>query len=693
MPRTVNVNYITKEVSILLHDSETESLAAAAAIAAAAEAQEAKDVVVDNLQDSIDAIDEKGELEKAELESYTEEKKGEYIADASTILNAIRTEYGYPFTASTAAAMTDSTKIYVYTGSETGYTAGNWYYHNGTAFVSGGVFNSTSAPTIAEMKLFGVDDLLWDNQTFNSNSYQGISYTANRANKTITVSGTATALSFWRLRYNPGVWPNWLQKGKTYVAHILQSGSAVKFEIYATIGGSLKSLLATTSYGPFEVPTDATDIMIRISVANGTTVNDIVQPFISESYTLGELFRNSANLYYDKTIQVYTDVVLNGTKYSGTTKQTSEDEDTIDSWGPLKINPGDTYYKSQPAVYTNDTCGVFLDANKQIVSALYYSNDITTLTQSDAGPYYYATDDANRQWNGPQLGRFVAPGNAHYIILNVLKQNAKTNPAMLTNKLLYANDLMGDMEVSKNHPAVATYKDKKLCVIGPSFVMLDHTTANGRGGMSGVPVSGFQEYLAPFYGEVRSYGYSGGCWGNYHNTSGSTEFISIYEGIVTGGDSVLDGNTCHIEAKDLSGYDDFLLFGDNPNGLSLNGYLVGDIGTYSTNTSPVTTFMGGLRGVVEYILNQNPEARIFVSGWFKPEDTSTSYGSKCMDAAEKIPQLCQLMGLQYIDLTGVGFNGWNYTSGNLVFTYDGTHPNNDGMQKIGLELRKQMIGV
>lgn len=169
MPRTVNVNYVTKEVKILLHDSETESLAAATAIAAAAEAQEAKDVVVDNLQDSLDAIDAKTEEEKSELDGYTEEKKAEVstvgqgyvdsasqkVDEANTILTAIRNEYGYPFTAATAADMTDTSKIYVYVGNETGYTNGNWYYNNGTAWVSGGVYNSTAFDTDTTLTISG----------------------------------------------------------------------------------------------------------------------------------------------------------------------------------------------------------------------------------------------------------------------------------------------------------------------------------------------------------------------------------------------------------------------------------------------------------------------------------------------------------------------------------------------------------
>ena len=51
---------------------------------------------------------------------------------------------GSPLTASTAAGMIDNSKVYVYVGSETGYTNGNWYYYDGSAWVSGGVYNSVA---------------------------------------------------------------------------------------------------------------------------------------------------------------------------------------------------------------------------------------------------------------------------------------------------------------------------------------------------------------------------------------------------------------------------------------------------------------------------------------------------------------------------------------------------------------------
>lgn len=49
---------------------------------------------------------------------------------------------GSPVTASTVSAMLDTTKVYLYTGNESGYIFGNWYYYNGSAWTSGGEYGS-----------------------------------------------------------------------------------------------------------------------------------------------------------------------------------------------------------------------------------------------------------------------------------------------------------------------------------------------------------------------------------------------------------------------------------------------------------------------------------------------------------------------------------------------------------------------
>ena len=55
---------------------------------------------------------------------------------------AKKSEVGTPLIANTISEMIDTTKIYVYIGSESGYINGNWYSYNGKSWVSGGVYNS-----------------------------------------------------------------------------------------------------------------------------------------------------------------------------------------------------------------------------------------------------------------------------------------------------------------------------------------------------------------------------------------------------------------------------------------------------------------------------------------------------------------------------------------------------------------------
>jgi prefoldin subunit 5 len=65
----------------------------------------------------------------------------------NTRMDALQAAIGTPLVASTVSEMTDHDKVYVYVGSESGYTSGNWYYWNGTAWTSGGVYNSTAFVT------------------------------------------------------------------------------------------------------------------------------------------------------------------------------------------------------------------------------------------------------------------------------------------------------------------------------------------------------------------------------------------------------------------------------------------------------------------------------------------------------------------------------------------------------------------
>ena len=54
--------------------------------------------------------------------------------------------------------MTDESAVYLYTGSESGYTAGNWYFWNGTAWTSGGTYGGATTSTTFNQHGVPADD-------------------------------------------------------------------------------------------------------------------------------------------------------------------------------------------------------------------------------------------------------------------------------------------------------------------------------------------------------------------------------------------------------------------------------------------------------------------------------------------------------------------------------------------------------
>ena len=85
------------------------------------------------------------------------------IAQLQTDVAVINTQVGAlangsPTPVETVAEMTDESAVYLYTGSETGYTAGNWYYYNGTAWTSGGTYGGATTSTTFNQHGVPADD-------------------------------------------------------------------------------------------------------------------------------------------------------------------------------------------------------------------------------------------------------------------------------------------------------------------------------------------------------------------------------------------------------------------------------------------------------------------------------------------------------------------------------------------------------
>lgn len=112
-------------------------------------------------------INESGFVEDAQSTVITKslydqlvDKVAQNMEDFEAELEALETEVmsmvGTPLVANTASQMTDHNKIYVYTGSETGYQNGYWYYWNGSAWTAGGVYNAVAidVATLAEIQAY-----------------------------------------------------------------------------------------------------------------------------------------------------------------------------------------------------------------------------------------------------------------------------------------------------------------------------------------------------------------------------------------------------------------------------------------------------------------------------------------------------------------------------------------------------------
>lgn len=82
----------------------------------------------------------------------TEITKSLYDQLVSIVQQSIST----PLSASTADKMTDTSRIYVYTGDETGYNNGYWYYYDGSEWLAGGVYNAVTVQTDASLSVAGM---------------------------------------------------------------------------------------------------------------------------------------------------------------------------------------------------------------------------------------------------------------------------------------------------------------------------------------------------------------------------------------------------------------------------------------------------------------------------------------------------------------------------------------------------------
>lgn len=180
---------------------------------------------------------------------YTNEDKAKLNGLESQI-DHLESLVGSPLVASTAADMTDEDKVYVYTGSETGYQSGNWYYYNGTTWTSGGVYNSVAFETDDTLSTQGMaadakktGDELLDLKEDLSNVKNGIS------GSTITLTSSDFQQGYWNVNSTfvssetkrIGIIDYITVSASDTISYDMPTGWNVAFKLYSGIPGTVQT--------------------------------------------------------------------------------------------------------------------------------------------------------------------------------------------------------------------------------------------------------------------------------------------------------------------------------------------------------------------------------------------------------------------------------------------------------------------
>lgn len=316
-----------------------------------------------------------------------------------------RMAVGAPSVVATASEMVDQSRVYVYTGSESGYTKGDWYYYNGSSWVSGGVYNSAAVETDTSLSVSGApadakvtgDSIkyLVDVSDTISSDYTQILLaqettevdvvTTDEFNTEISSLKSAIAQSTRMSTEFKVALENLLSK----VAYIDANGQTYLDALHTAMypPANLTSISAVYTQSGTVYDTDSlddlkTDLVVTAFYDNGTS--EIVSTY-TFSGTLTEGTSTITVSYGGKTA-TFTVTVANGTLISINWSET--DEYKLSNDGSV-VSGGD--YVSDFTYIPKAGTYLFEDAKSPWIKVCFYNNEKTFIRQypnNTSKPYY-----------------------------------------------------------------------------------------------------------------------------------------------------------------------------------------------------------------------------------------------------------------------------------------------------------------
>ena len=249
--------------------------------------------------------------------------------------SAIMGQIGSPYIATTVAGMTDKTRVYVYQGSESGYTSGNWYYWNGSAWTSGGTYNSavvdtdktlTQSDKAADSAVVGQEIGQLKESLEIEKKHTETEYTEETINLEIA---EGQAISISGDIYN-SAYARWGKAEIDELCHIKVSGRSQQNKDYPLIMyfDSNDKLLGTDcgdgtakNYVDVELTTPAKTSYVKINGAQGTSTSVNPKLIALSQIDLKTFLDNKINNpLYGKKIVCIGDSIVKGQGYDGDTK-------------------------------------------------------------------------------------------------------------------------------------------------------------------------------------------------------------------------------------------------------------------------------------------------------------------------------------------------------------------------------------
>jgi len=222
-----------------------------------------------DIQTMIDNYNRGSFYNKSETDSrdaVTLENAKSYADDKVSIISS-----GAPMAASQASSMTDKNKNYVYTGTEPGYTPGNWYYWNGSIWASGGVYQAAAI----DLDVDGIRNFTPSKTTGSINPFDGtITTTDGVVYYTVDVSNGIEKLTFYSENFSSGYGYAFYNGSGVFIPG---TGRLEKFVGYQTIDVPVS---ATTFRVTSRLETNQKVTLFKVSSSIQTNTKNINDNFV-----------------------------------------------------------------------------------------------------------------------------------------------------------------------------------------------------------------------------------------------------------------------------------------------------------------------------------------------------------------------------------------------------------------------------